>query len=613
MGESAVFDAETLEALPVGAAIGGYSIRRMIGHGGFGITYEAHNRVTGKGVAIKEFFPSSMVRRDGQSRLIYSKVNAETISWALRKFEETTTTLCGLSHPNIVQVHDYVPLNDTGYMIMELLDGQTLRDWLKSRPQPPCLEELRPIAEPVMEALSYVHGRGLIHRDIAPDNILITRAGRPVLIDFGSVSRDLSDARQKAMSGTVGVAKRHYTAPEQMRAKARPTPEADIYSMGAVLYRALSGSDPADGQDRVDALFHAKGPDPYEPLLKRVPAGCPPRAAHAIDTALAVNPERRFQKIADLRDAMASAAVAPVAPKKSAGRLAAMALTVVLAALGGAFAGITWETDKGATRATLDPRRGELDGAKADLARQQAALEVARSDVAKQRDILDAARADNERQDAKMQAAKADLARSTQTLQAAQARLAEQHDQLTADRSRLDQEKKPLGQGAYDDKEGLTKQLSDSRAQADDANRRRQAAEADAIRLREQVQAGAIEIDHLSEQVRNSGNVVASLTAENERLRPPIARPDAPPVRADHATPYVKSALYSYPINTAPDGWAALKVGPDVSSRRLDKVYDGTPFLVVGDVPGWKRVRLRSGEIGWIASRLIGCCRPASP
>ena len=302
MGDAAPLDAEGLDALPVGAAIGGYSIRRMIGHGGFGITYEAHNRVTGKGVAIKEFFPSSMVRRDGQSRLIYSRINEETISWALRKFEETTTTLCGLSHPNIVQVHDYVPLNDTGYMIMELLDGQTLRDWLKARPAPPNLDDLRPIAEPVMEALCYVHGKGLIHRDIAPDNILITHEGRPVLIDFGSVSRDLSDAKQKALSGTVGLTKRYYTAPEQMRAKARPTPEADIYSMGAVLYRALSGTEPADGQERVDALFHGNEPDPFQPLMARLPAGCPARAAQAIDTALAVRPEGRIHTMAGLRE-----------------------------------------------------------------------------------------------------------------------------------------------------------------------------------------------------------------------------------------------------------------------------------------------------------------------
>ena len=294
------------DALPIGSAIGGFTLRRVLGKGGFGITYEAQNRVTERMAAIKEFFPSRMARRDARSRLIYSMDNAETVTWALRKFEETTTTLCGLSHPNIVKVFDYVPLNNTGYMVMELLKGLTLQDHLRGRLTPPSLDELRPLIDPIIEALCYVHERGLIHRDVAPDNILITNEGRPVLIDFGAVSRDLADTAD--LSSTVGLAKRYYTAPEQMRARARPAPAGDVYSMGAVLYRALSGLEPADGQERVDAMFLGRERDPYKPLMVARPQGCSPRVAQAIDKALAVRSSDRPGSMAELREQLSAPA-----------------------------------------------------------------------------------------------------------------------------------------------------------------------------------------------------------------------------------------------------------------------------------------------------------------
>lgn len=93
---------------------------------------------------------------------------------------------------------------------------------------------------------------------------------------------------------------------------------------------------------------------------------------------------------------------------------------------------------------------------------------------------------------------------------------------------------------------------------------------------------------------------------DGDQLRP---MPTGPVYRAEVAD---RSAVYSFPVNTYPDGWAALKAEPWGSSARLTKVYDGTLFLVVGGVPGWKLVQFKSGERGWIAERLVGCCRPAS-
>ena len=307
-------------ALPVGSMVSGYTIRRVLGQGGFGITYEAFNSVTGRQFALKEFFPQGAVRREDKSRLAYSQSDYDTISWALAKFRETTTTLAALSHPNIVQVHDYVPANETGYMIMELLDGESLNDWLNRRPAPPTLAELRPLLDPVLQALGYVHGKRLIHRDIAPDNILITRDGRPVLIDFGAVSRDVSGMSRVA--ATRGVEKVGYTAPEQARAEVQPKPTADIYSLGAVLYHALSGDTMMSGSER--AIAQLSGPDPLTPLAQRRLPQVPASVAAVIDNCLAMLPSKRPQTVENLREALgwsqpaAAQTAAPYSPGSSA-------------------------------------------------------------------------------------------------------------------------------------------------------------------------------------------------------------------------------------------------------------------------------------------------------
>ena len=286
------------DALANGAQLGGFILQRVLGQGGFGITYQGYNPVTRRNVAIKEFFPLGAARRGAQSQLIYSQADTELTEWALRKFRETTTTLCELEHPNIVRVFDYVPANDTGYMVMELLDGATLKDWLLARKEPPSLQDLYPIVDPVMDALAYIHKTGLIHRDIAPDNIQITSTGRPVLIDFGSVSVDLTLAQHRHLSGTVSIKKEGYTAPEQIVTKSKPAPSADIYSMGAVLYQALSGSAPIDGKARVDSAFFS-GADPYIALAERNLSNCPPVVARAIDEALSIRPEHRPGSMAE--------------------------------------------------------------------------------------------------------------------------------------------------------------------------------------------------------------------------------------------------------------------------------------------------------------------------
>lgn len=353
----------SFDALPEGTQIGGYTIQRLLGQGGFGITYLAHHKVMERSVAIKEFFPVGLARRDSQSRISYLDVNAETIRWALEKFQTTTTSLCKLEHRNIVKVHDYLPMHDTGYMIMEMLDGVTLKSWLKQRQSPPTLEDLKPIMNPVMEALSYVHGKGLVHRDIAPDNILITRDNRPVLIDFGSASADLSNAMSR-VTGTIGVTKRHYTAPEQSVARATPVPSADIYSLGAVFYRALSGEKPADGAERKDALFYEL-PDPLEPLSAKPPAGCPAAAVAAIDASLSLKMADRPASVAVFRQKLGFApgeAMTPIVDRPKPNPPADAGGATAKVAPGAGAAGGAKPADGGATQVV--PGAGGAAGGK---------------------------------------------------------------------------------------------------------------------------------------------------------------------------------------------------------------------------------------------------------
>ncbi|MBX3514670.1 MAG: serine/threonine protein kinase [Xanthobacteraceae bacterium] len=290
-------------ALPPGASIAGYNIVRVLGAGGFGITYEADSPFTGKRVAIKEFFPRGIASRGEGTRLIYAAKNEEVVQWALKRFESSTLDQCKLKHPNIVDVIHYVKDNGTGYMIMEYVEGETLEHWLRARETPPVPEELRPLMEPVLSALEYLHGRRMIHRDIAPDNIMIRADGQPMIIDFGAIKliEQETQIRSHAEKSFL-VAKQFYSPPEQIDAEGELDSRADIYAAGAVLYRALAGRPPATAEDRMQKLAFGKS-DPIRPLASLVPE-LPHEITAAIDRALSFNAEHRQSNIGQLRAAL---------------------------------------------------------------------------------------------------------------------------------------------------------------------------------------------------------------------------------------------------------------------------------------------------------------------
>ncbi|MCW5681772.1 MAG: protein kinase [Xanthobacteraceae bacterium] len=352
-------------ALPAGTVIAGYRIVRVLGAGGFGITYEGESPVTGRRVAIKEFFPRGIASRKGATEIIYAERDSELVSWALKRFESSTTEQCRLKHPNIVEVFHYLADNDTGYMFMDYVDGITLESWLKKLGTLPTVAQLRPMMQPVFDALEYLHGMSFIHRDIAPDNIMITAEGRPVIIDFGAIK--LIENRTLLQAKTVHsfmVGKQHYSPPEQTREGETLDARADIYALGAVLYRAFSGKPPSDTEERARKIAFGEG-DSIVPLSEVAPQ-IPADVAAAIEKALSFRAAERQDSIYELREALGWVdplpATTPVprdisrdferpAPavspsygkaepvKKSMGmRWAAAAAAAVVLVLGGAFA-----------------------------------------------------------------------------------------------------------------------------------------------------------------------------------------------------------------------------------------------------------------------------------
>lgn len=182
-----------IQALPDGTElVSDFRIERVIGAGGFGITYLATEIALDRKVTIKEYFPGDFAARGkGVSALPRSEQCATDYQWGLDRFIEEAQTLAKYDHPNIVRVYRYFRANNTGYMVLHFEEGQSLKSWLQSLDRAPRQAEMDQIIAPLLEALAVVHASDFLHRDIAPDNIIIRNDGSPVLIDFGAARGDI--------------------------------------------------------------------------------------------------------------------------------------------------------------------------------------------------------------------------------------------------------------------------------------------------------------------------------------------------------------------------------------------------------------------------------------
>jgi serine/threonine protein kinase len=282
-----------LLALPEGTElVGDYQIKRVLGAGGFGITYLAEEVALGRLVTIKEYFPADFAARVGTINASpRSEGCAEDFKWGLDRFISEAKTLARFVHPNIVGVYRYFLANDTGYMVIAFEEGASFKSWLARLKRAPRQAELDRILAPLLDALEFVHKANFLHRDIAPDNIIIRTDGSPVLIDFGSARGEMI-SHSRTVSALV---KPGYSPYEQYATTAsKQGPWTDIYALGATLYHAITGKRPPDSPSRMVA-------DDY--LTARAAALSSYRASFltAIDKALNLEVSERPQSIAAWR------------------------------------------------------------------------------------------------------------------------------------------------------------------------------------------------------------------------------------------------------------------------------------------------------------------------
>ncbi len=226
-----------------------YRIERVIGAGGFGITYLAEEVSLARLVTIKEYFPVDFAARDSADDVVpRSQGSKEDYEWGLDRFLAEAQTLARFNHPNIVRVYRFFQARSTAYIVLHYEEGQSLKGWLRSLGRAPRQHELDKLLEPLLSALETVHAADYLHRDIAPDNIMIRRDGQPVLIDFGSARGDIAK-HSKTISALV---KPGYSPYEQYATTSRQQgPWTDIYSLGATLYEAVTNKRPPDSPSRM--------------------------------------------------------------------------------------------------------------------------------------------------------------------------------------------------------------------------------------------------------------------------------------------------------------------------------------------------------------------------
>ncbi|NLI21801.1 MAG: protein kinase [Clostridiales bacterium] len=273
-----------------------------LGRGGFGITYVGMDTKTGQRVAVKEFMPRYLARREGRA-LRVDPDKRETYDRVLRSFHKEANTIHLLdSHPGIVRVLALFDENGTAYYTMEMLKGLDLHKYLKAINRPLTPAEAYALLEPAMRALSFVHAKGVLHRDISPDNILLcmepARAAqtRPAeirvvkLIDFGAAHVAVESFTQSFPE----VRKNGYSPLEQNWDGDKQGPWTDVYAFAATVYMALTGKNPVPARDRAQE---------QDPLRKpsELSQGVSPAVDAVVLKGMALAPKQRYQEIDTFR------------------------------------------------------------------------------------------------------------------------------------------------------------------------------------------------------------------------------------------------------------------------------------------------------------------------
>ena len=304
------------DALPIGARLGEFEIREVLGAGGFGIVYRAWDDALQRDVALKEYMPVSLAGRSGGERVtLRARAHEENFALGLQSFVNEARLLARFDQPALVKVFRFWEGNGTAYMAMPLYKGRNLRQ-LRKESAPGAFDDawMRALIEPLLGALETMHDAAVYHRDIAPDNILWCDNQRPVLLDFGAARLVLADRTQNV----TAILKPQF-APIEQYAETQSTrqgPWTDLYALAGTCYFLLTGRAPLPATARVMG-------DELEPLARIAPRGCSPQLLHVLDWAMAVRPQDRPQSVAEFRDALAGRIAVPARPEAQASAAAA--------------------------------------------------------------------------------------------------------------------------------------------------------------------------------------------------------------------------------------------------------------------------------------------------
>lgn len=269
---------------------GQYTIQCYLSSGGFGVTYLARDSLDRR-LVIKECFPVQTCHRKGKRVIGRTPEEEKTFNTIVRNLMHEARRMARLDHPNIVGVHQVFEENGTAYMALDFVNGLDLLDIIQHDPGRLTPEVVKSILKKTLEAVVYMHESNMLHRDISPDNILITENNEPVLIDFGA-AREVTNKASHALS-TIDSVKEGYSPLEFYSKGAEQTHASDIYSLGASFYHVLTGVAPPDSLTRLSAVAGDEV-DPLEPISMDIP-GYDRFFLSAIDRAMALFPKDRPQ------------------------------------------------------------------------------------------------------------------------------------------------------------------------------------------------------------------------------------------------------------------------------------------------------------------------------
>ena len=295
--------------LPEGTILRGrYQVGRVLGQGGFGITYLGLDTLMGNKVAVKEFYPSSTVFRDC-SQTLYVRCQSQQLdanyqTSKARFLREAKALVKFRDIPEVVDIMDFIEENNTAYIVMEYVQGMSLAKYVAARGGRLTVNEAFTILKPVMQALDAVHKGGVVHRDIAPDNIILHPMGGAKLLDFGAV-REVEDggADTPLARSTEAILKHGFAPIEQYNSRGGLGPWTDEYAMCATIYYCLTGRVPPEASVRIA--------DGVEPEWDTVP-GLEAHQIEALKKGMALRAKDRHADMGRLVEALFGAAETPV-------------------------------------------------------------------------------------------------------------------------------------------------------------------------------------------------------------------------------------------------------------------------------------------------------------